>query len=150
MMQRKISKTIEATIARTVSILIRSDIRSSYTDRLVIELLADEDSSAHRVLKLLAGEHGIAVIMRSIVNSLSSMPYPQIGSPAVHFDKMCYTLMSMLGHERLTSAHILYAAAFDTTTATSKALFTYGISERDILQEIERQIHHEDVLLSVC
>ena len=150
MNQRQISEPLKSVITRTVSTLIHNDIKSSYTDRLVIELLGDESSSAHSVIRFLAGEHGIAGIMRSVVNSLLSMPYLQIGSPDVHFDKMCYTLLSMLGHERLTSAHILYAAAFDSTTATSKALFHYGISERDILREIERKEYSDEVLLSVC
>ena len=150
MMQRKSSRTIESTIAHLVSTLTCRAIKSSYTDRLVIELLADDDSSAHRVLRLLAGEHGTAAIMRSIVNSVWSKPYHQVCSAAKHFDTMCYTLMSMLDLRQLISAHILYAAAFDVTTATSQALYAYGISQQDILQEIERLECDDNILLSVC
>jgi hypothetical protein len=109
----------------------------------VIELLGDENSSAYSLIRILAGEYGVAVIMRSIVRSLSAMPHPQISSPAEHFDAMRYTLMTMLSSERLTAAHILYAAAFDTTTATSAALRNYGIAPSDILLEIRRMANTE-------
>ena len=144
MMQGKISKTIEATINRTVSMLTCGDISSSYTDRLVIELLSDDDSSACRVLKLLAGDNAISSIMRRIAHRLCDLPHCQSSSPRQHFDDMCNSLTSMLDFNYLTSAHLLYAASFDTTTATSAALHGYGIAPSDILLEIERMECNDD------
>ena len=138
MKRREISNELEAIIARTAATLSREGIMQSYSDRLVIELLGDEKTYAHRLLVTLAGEHGVTVIMRRIVRALAYAPYVECGSAASHYAAMCATLMGMLQPEQITSAHLLYAAAFDKTTTTSEALHSYGIAASDILREIER------------
>lgn len=138
MKQRQISETLQAMIAKTSVTLNREGIRSSYSDRLVIELLADDNSCARRIVDSLAGEHGVRVIMRRIVSSLAQPQYMAYHSPQEHFDAMCATLIGMTSSEQLTSAHLLYAAAFDSTTMTSQALHSYGINASDVMREIER------------
>ena len=146
MTRREISNELEAIIARTVVTLSREGITQSYSDRLVIELLGDENTYAYRLLVTLAGEHGVAVIMRRVVRALAHAPYVESSSPANHYAVMCDTLMGMLRPAQITSAHLLYAAAFDNTTTTSEALHGYGIAAADILREIERmQIDEEEV-----
>lgn len=146
MKRREISNELEAIIARTAATLSREGITQAYSDRLVIELLGDEKTYAHRLLVTLAGEHGVTVIMRRIVRALAYAPYVESGSAASHYTAMCATLMGMLQPEQITSAHLLYAAAFDNTTTTSEALHGYGIAAADILREIERmQIDEEEV-----
>jgi hypothetical protein len=51
---------------------------------------------------------------------------------------MSSTLVGMFNPQVLTSAHLLYGAAFDSTTAIHNALHGYGIAAEDILREIER------------
>ena len=139
----QISETLQAMIAKTSVTLNREGIRSSYSDRLVIELLADDNSCARRIVDSLAGEHGVRVIMRRIVSSLAQPQYMVHHSPQEHFDAMCATLIGMTGSEQLTSAHLLYAAAFDSTTMTSQALHSYGINASDVMREIERMAMDE-------
>lgn len=134
----QISEALEAVIAKTAATLRREGIANSYSDRLMIELLGDDNSYARRILDSLAGEHGVRVIMRRIVSSLAQPQYMAYHSPQEHFDAMCATLIGMTSSEQLTSAHLLYAATFDSTTMTSQALHDYGIVASDILHEIDR------------
>ena len=138
MKQRQISEALEAVIAKTAATLRREGIANSYSDRLMIELLGDDNSYARRILDSLAGEHGVCVIMRRIVRSLTQPQYMAYHSPQQHYDAMCATLIGMTSSEQLTSAHLLYAAAFDSTTMTSQALHSYGINASDVMREIER------------
>ena len=146
MKQKQISNTLETIIARTVSTIAREGISNSYSDRLMLEFLADENSCASRIIYALAGEHGVMVIMRKIVSRLAEARCEERESVARHYDDMCSTLIGMLNPHVLTSAHLLYGAAFDSTTSIHDALHGYGIAAEDILREIERlECGDEDV-----
>ena len=145
MRQKQISNTLETIIDRTVSTLTRNGVSNSYSDRLMLEFLADESSCASRIIHTLAGGHGATVIMRKIVQGLSEARGKECESVSRHYDDMCSTLIGMLNPQVLTSAHLLYGAAFDSTTVIHGALHGYGIAAEDILREIEKLECGDDV-----
>ena len=145
MRQKQISNTLETIIDRTVSTLTRNGISDSCSDRLMLEFLADESSCASRIIHTLAGGHGVAVIMRKIARGLSEARGKKSESVSRHYDDMCSTLIGMFNPQVLTSAHLLYGAASDSTTAIHNALHGYGIAAEDILREIEKLECGDDV-----
>lgn len=133
-----ISKRVEAMLTRAVVTLKSESITTSYSDRLAIEMFGDDTTFAYRILRSLAGESGVVVVMRQIVNGIITTPCFERSSPESHYDGMCTSLVAMLSPTRLTTAHLLYAICCDSTTATSQTLYGYGIAKEDILREMER------------
>lgn len=129
----KNSKTLEAIISRTAKLLKGDGLTTSFSDRLAIELLGNEATTAHHIVHSLAGEHGVTVIIRRIVDRLIAEPRTEHTEAAEHFKAMCATLSHTLQPEKISTAHMLYAVAYDTTTATSRTLNSYGIKAEDIL-----------------
>lgn len=135
-----ISKRVEAMLTRTVVTLKSESITTSYSDRLAIEMFGDDTTFAYRILRSLAGESGVVVVMRQIVNGIITTPCFERSSPENHYDGMCTSLVAMLSPTRLTTAHLLYAICCDSTTVTSQTLYGYGIAKEDILREMERMV----------
>ena len=136
MRNSKKSKRLEAIISRTERLIKGDGITTSFSDRLVIELLGNETTTAHCVVRSLAGEHGIMVIMRRIVEGLISAPRKEHTEAQEHYSAMCSTLTHTLNPAKISTAHMLYAATYDSTTVTSRTLHSYGIKAEDILLSI--------------
>ena len=138
MKQIVISERVEALLARTAAMLRGEAITTSFSDRLAIELLADETTHAHRILCTLAGESGAHALMRRIVGGIIAEARGEALSPECHYGDMCATIEAMFAPAEIDTAHLLYAIAMDSTTLTSQALFSYGITAEDIRQVMER------------
>lgn len=136
MKQIVISERVEALLTRTAAMFENEAITTSFSDRLAIELLGDETSRAHNILRNLAGEHGVMVIMRRIVGAVISEPCGEQLAPECHYGDMCASLEAMLTPSKLSTAHLLYAIASDATTHTARVLHDYGITPEDILREL--------------
>ena len=140
MKQIVISERVEALLVRTAAMLENEEIATSYNDRLAIELLADDTTDAHRILHSLAGEHGVMTIMRRIIGGIIEDARSESLTPECHYGDICITLEAILAPSTLTTAHLLYAIAMDTTTHTSEALHDYGINAEDIRRELGRNV----------
>lgn len=138
MKQIVISERVEALLARTAAMLRGEAITTSFSDRLAIELLADETTHAHRIIYNLAGECGLHALMRRIIGGIIEEACAEALSPECHYDDMCATIEAMFAPAEIDTAHLLYAIAMDSTTLTSQALFSYGITAEDIRREIGR------------
>ena len=138
MKQIEISERVEAMITRTAAMLQGEAIATSFSDRLAIELLADETTHACRIVQQLAGESGTCALMRRIVGGIIEDARGEGLAPERHYGDMCASLMAMFDPAEVTTAHLLYAVAMDETTLTSQALFGYGITAEDIRREMER------------
>ena len=138
MKQIVISERVEALLARTAAMLENEEIATSLSDRLAIELLGDEATHAHRILCRLAGDSGAMAIMRRIIGGIIEDARGESLTPECHYGDMCATLEAMLAPSTLTTAHLLYAVAMDTTTHTAVALHDYGINAEDICRELGR------------
>lgn len=130
------SKRLEAIISRTAKLLNGDGITTSFSDRLVLEMLGNETTTAHRVVRSLAGESGVMVIMRRIVEGVISAPRKEKTQAEEHYRAMCLTLAHTLNPSKISTAHMLYAATYDSTTVTSRILHSYGIKAEDILLSI--------------
>lgn len=130
------SKRLEAIISRTAKLLNGDGIATSFSDRLVIEMLGNETTTAYRIVRSLAGESGVMVIMRRIVEGLISAPHKERTQANEHYQAMCSTLAHTLNPSKISTAHMLYAATYDSTTVTSRTLHSYGIKAEDILLSI--------------
>ena len=129
----RVSKRLESIISRTTKLIHSDGLTTSFSDRLAIELLGNESTTAHRIVRSLASENGIMVIMRRIVDELISSPQQELTEANAHYGAMCATLRHTLQPQEINTAHMLYAVAYDTTTATSRTLYSYGIKAEDIL-----------------
>ena len=138
MKQIVISERVEALLARTAAMLRGETITTSFSDRLAIELLADETTHAHRILCTLAGESGAHALMRRIVGGIIAEARAEALLPDCHYGDMCATIEAMFAPAEIDTAHLLYAIAMDSTTLTSQALFSYGITAEDIRQAMGR------------
>ena len=138
MKQIVISERVEALLARTAAMLENEEIATSLSDRLAIELLGDEATHAHRILCRLAGDSGAMAIMRRIIGGIIEDARGESLTPECHYGDICITLEAMLAPSTLTTAHLLYAVAMDTTTHTAVALHDYGINAEDICRELGR------------
>ena len=140
MREISISERVEVLLARTAAMLENEEIATSFSDRLAIEILADDTTDAHRILHSLAGEHGVMTIMRRIIGGIIEDARGESLTPECHYGDICITLEAMLAPSTLTTAHLLYAIAMDTTTHTSEALHDYGINAEDIRRELGRNV----------
>ena len=95
MKQIVISERVEALLARTAAMLRGEAITTSFSDRLAIELLADETTHAHRILCTLAGESGAHALMRRIVGGIIAEARAEALSPECHYGDMCATIEAM-------------------------------------------------------
>ena len=138
MREISISERVEVLLARTAAMLENEEIATSFSDRLAIEILADDTTDAHRIMYNLAGEHGVMVIMRRIIGGIIEDARGESLTPECHYGDMCATLEAMFAPAEVTTAHLLYAIAMDKTTLTSQALYGYGITAEDIRREMER------------
>lgn len=137
-MQSKISKTLEAIIASTSHTLMRNGTTTSFSDRLIVELLANEATFAHKLLETMVGEHGISVIIRRIMSSIITSPHTETRSANEHYAAMKEWLSNNISARSISSVHVLYAVAADTATATARTLRSYGIIADDILTALNR------------
>lgn len=135
-MQSKISKSLEAIIKETTSRIKRDKATTSYVDRLIIDILTEEGNFATWLLKELIGDNGTRVVMRRIAQSIVGNPILEVVSPEARFIHMCSTLDKVISPKHISTAHALFYASSDSSTATSHELRGYGIGSVDILQAI--------------
>jgi hypothetical protein len=135
-MQSKISKSLEAIIKETTLRLKQDNTTTSYIDRLIIETLTEEGHFATWLLKELIGDSGTRVVTRRVAQSIIHSPIIETAPPEARFTHMCTTLSKVLSPKRISTAHALFYAASDSTTATSHELRGYGIKSEDILHAI--------------
>lgn len=136
-MQSKISKSLEAIIERTVSVLRRDGIKTSYIDRLVVELLGESGTFASQLLHSLVGDKGHSVILRRVLHGIITSPILEIASPEECYALMCQRLSEAITSKRVSTAHVLYYAALEGATATRRELRGYDLRAEDLLEAID-------------
>ena len=136
-MQNRISKSLDSLITRTIKALNSDNIRTSYTDRLVVELLGDDGTFAYRLLENMTTERGISVIIRRIIQSIIESPKIEAITPQQYYNTMCNMLMESIESPRISTAHVVYYAAMNKESATAHELRGYGIEATDILRAID-------------
>lgn len=137
-MKSKISNALMAIMTRTAEELTKSGTKHSYKDYLVASILENDATMAHTTLTMLMQEWQIRSLATAIRNKASESSIEEIVSAEHYFESLCNFLDRAIDTRRISTVHILYAAAADPNSATSRLLHNYGINAEDILEAIAR------------
>lgn len=150
MTKSKISNTLMAIMTRTAEELTKSGTTHSYKDYLVANILENDATMAHTTLKMLMQEWQIRSLKTAIRNKASESTVEEIVSAEHYFESLCSLLDRAIDTRRISTVHILYAAAADPSSATSRLLHNYGINAEDILEAIAHLTGEESNERTVC
>ena len=137
-MKSKISNALMAIMTRTAEELTKSGTKHSYKDYLVASILENDATMAHTTLTMLMQEWQIRSLATAIRNKASESSIEEIVSAEHYFESLYNFLDRAIDTRRISTVHILYAAAADPSSATSRLLHNYGINAEDILEAIAR------------
>ena len=138
MTKSKISNALMTIMTRTAEELTKSGTMHSYKDYLVASILENDATMAHTTLTMLMQEWQIRSLTTAIRNKASESTIEEIVSAEHYFESLCNLLDRAIDTRRISTVHILYAAAADPSSATSRLLHNYGINAEDILEAIAR------------
>lgn len=136
MMHTKISRTLEAIVARTVFHLKRDGIATSYKDRLALNLLSDDASLAYNLLATLIEREDIERLINNIERGISLNPIHETLPIEEFYAKLCESLRQGVAARHLSTIHMLHAIIADTTTTTAVAAAELGITAERLLHSI--------------
>ena len=136
----KISKSLSAIIARTAEELHNKGVERAYKDYLVAAILDDDTTMAHNTLQTLMGSHQIYSLAEAIRRDVEGATIEEVVSAEQYYESLCNFLSHSIAPHRVSTIHILYAAAADSSSATSQRLHGYGINSEDILCAVARLI----------
>ena len=147
-MKIKVSKILDSTFARATFDLSRGNIRHSYKDHLVLELLRSDSSMAYNTLTLSLSPQHISHIISEI--ELQMREYPTLEYQPIDEYLMEYrdSLMEQFTQtNKLSTIHLLLDILDDKTTATAEVLATHGITA-SLLQHQLVQLDKEEAWVS--
>lgn len=144
-MHTKISRTLEAIVARTVFHLKRDGVRSSYKDRLTLNLLGDNATLAYNLLTTLVEQSKIAQLLHDIEASISLAPTTESCEPEEFFTTLCENMRRTVAARHLSTIHMLYSIVADTSTATSRLFSIAGVDAERILEALNMLDDEESI-----
>ena len=128
-MQIKISKTLEAIIARAAFNTTKAGLDHSLKDFLTLELLREEGSLAYQLLSSRLKDWELYQIRLRIEREMLAGQQSTTQSPEEFYRAFTEELRACSGAARsVSTAHALRAIVGDRTTATSRVLEMYGIT----------------------
>ncbi len=132
-MGNKISKILDATLARVAFDMTKHNIRHSFKDHIALEILREDGTMAHRVLAMKLKHWELYQIPTRIENLIKSQPKSETLS-AEEFLRIYRRNLQRehISARNISTAHVLCDIVADTTTATSQVLAQYGISAHTI------------------
>ena len=140
-MQAKISKTLEAIIARTAFETSKRAITHSLKDFLTLEILREEGSLAHQILtsRLKDWEiHQICLRIESEIRSVSA-PDSSRQNPEEFFPLYTRELQRLFAPmHHVSTAHALLHIVSDPHTITSQVLAMYHFDAQAIATELQK------------
>lgn len=127
-MENKISKILDAVLARVAFDLGRNDIRISYKDHLALEIIRNSGSMAHHLLTSKLKDWEIEQVISRIENQINTQPKEE----NLPVEEFLHNYREQLQQDYLLShnvstAHALCDIVADTSTGTSLILAQYGI-----------------------
>lgn len=140
MSKSTISKSLSAIIARTAEELHCKGIERAYKDYLVAAILDDDTTMAHNTLHTLMSSRHIASLAAAIRHDAAAATIGEVVNAEHYYESLCDFLGHSIAPHRVSTIHILYAAAADSSSATSQRLNIYGINSEDILCAVARLI----------
>ena len=138
-MQTKISKTLEAVLARAAFNTAKAGVTHSLKDHLALELLREEGSLAYQLLSARLKDWEVYQIRLRLEHELTASASGEPQEPENFFRTFGNTLREQAGAARsISTAHALLAIAADRTTHTSRVLEMYGMTADVLAQELEK------------
>lgn len=144
-MHTKISRTLEAIVARTVFHLKRDGVRSSYKDRLTLNLLGDNATLAYNLLTTLVEQSKIAQLLHDIEANISLAPTAENCEPEEFYTMLCENMRRTVAARHLSTIHMLYSIVADTSTATSHLFSIAGVDAKRILEALNMLDDEESI-----
>ena len=132
MVETKISRRLEAGIAKLVFNLRRNNSATSYLDRLVVELLRDECSFASQLTTLLLPQGLNDIYIRHLEQYIQRYPKAETSSVEGFYSKLCERLCRSVESGHLSSAHILCYALTKPDSHTSLLAGYYCLTAEDV------------------
>ena len=138
MMQTRISKTLEAIIARVTFDVSKSNTKSSYKDRLALEILREEGALAYQMLSTKLKDWELYQLPQRIEREIETSPEAELSSPEEFYTSLCEQMKASTHARSVSTAHALRFIASDAATATSRILAEFDISDEMLDEEIAR------------
>ena len=138
MMQTRISKTLEAIIARVTFDVSKSNTKSSYKDRLALEILREEGALAYQMLSTKLKDWELYQLPQRIEREIETSPEAELSSPEEFYTSLCEQMKASTHARSVSTAHALRFIASDAATATSRILAEFDISDDMLDEEIVR------------
>ena len=137
-MEIRISKTLEAVLARVTFDTTKADIRQSYKDHLALEILREDGSMGYRALASHLKDWEIFQLPLRIENLIKSQPQDEDTLPENFYKEYRDHLLAESDAVRnVSTAHALLDIMRDTTTATSQVLSLYGMNAQTMAAAID-------------
>jgi len=138
MVETKISRRLEASIAKLVFRLKRNSSATSYLDRLVVELLRDECSFASQLTTLLLPQGLNNIYIRHLEQYIERHPKAEACGVELFYAKLCQRLCRSVEAQHLSSAHLLCYALSKPDSHTSLLAQYYCLTAEDVATMINR------------
>ena len=138
-MQIKISKTLEAIIARAAFNTTKAGLDHSLKDFLTLELLREEGSLAYQLLSSRLKDWELYQIRLRIEREMLAGQQNVPQSPEEYYRAFTEELRACSGAARsVSTAHALRAIVGDRTTATSRILEMYGVTGTVVDEDLKK------------
>ncbi|MFI3279458.1 MAG: ATP-dependent Clp protease ATP-binding subunit [Rikenellaceae bacterium] len=140
MQKGKISKILDSVIARTAFGRLKAADKKSYKDHLFLELLDSEGSLVRQYLAARLQDWQLFQFRLRIQQLIISSPTTETLSPEEFYRTYLSELVIANAPEQVTSLHVLLNIAEDATTALSRVLALYEISNSELRSELLRYL----------
>ncbi len=138
-MQTKISKTLEAVLARAAFNTAKAGADHSLEDHLALELLREEGSLAYQLLSARLKDWEVYQIGLRIEREIADCKSAPAQRPETFFSAFGDRLREESGGVKsISTAHALLAIVADRSTITSRVLEMYGITADILRQELDK------------
>jgi hypothetical protein len=107
--------------------LKRDGVSTSYVDRLVLELINNDESFASLLANLLLEDVGKSIVSKKINELINTCGVVEYDTPERFYKTLCRQLFSEVESTFLSSAHLLRWALSNEATATHVAFMEYGV-----------------------
>ncbi len=140
MQKGKISKILDAVVSRTTFGRLKAADKKSYKDHLFLEILDSEGSLVRQYLAARLQDWQLFQFRLRIQQLIISSPTIETLSPEEFYRSYLSELVIANSPEQVTSLHVLLNIADDTTTALSRVLALYEISNSELRSELLRYL----------
>lgn len=109
--------------------LRRDGITTSYAERLLVAILRDKSSAAHRILRSVVGDAGISSLIGEMEQYIAVNPHPEELMPDAYYLSLCKQITA----NNTVSDNLRHATHHTPCTIGTAELLRYLMSQQDSL-----------------